>query len=284
MVKHGTAYLEMFTVKTRMSFSPMTVKVNPNMQLSYVQKKQLFENGYVHVPGVVPQVLVDRALTAINHSLGEGIDPAQINIYRSQSYCPELRKSPVIADLLNKSPAIDLAQSAIGTEKIQPVTGGQIALRFPALQDPPPAPVPHIDGTYSPNNGVPKGEIRNFTMLLGVMLSDVAVPYAGNFTVWPGTHHLFEQYFRENGADKLVDGMPKIDHMPQPIQMMGRAGDVVLCHYQLAHTAAINVSPHTRYAIYFRLKHLNHGVTRPETLTDIWLDWEGMRAFAPQTS
>ncbi len=252
------------------------------MELNYLQKQQIFENGYVHIPGVVPQVMIDAALTAINHSMGEGIDPAKIITFRSQSYAPEITKTPVISDLLNKTPAIDFARSAIGADKIQPVNSGQIALRFPHPMDPPPAPVPHIDGTHTPSNGVPKGQIRNFTMLLGVMLSDVSVPYAGNFTVWPKTHHQFEQYFRENGADKLVDGMPRIDNMPEPVQMMGKAGDVVICHYQLAHTAAINVSPHTRYAIYFRLKHLKHGGTRPETLTNIWLDWEGMREFAPR--
>lgn len=254
------------------------------MQLSVVQKQQLYEQGYVHVPGVVPRVMVNATLRAINHSLGEkGIAPEQLPIFRSQSYCPELRQTPIISDLLNKTPAWALAESAIGVGKIQPVNGGQIALRFPGLQDPPGVPRAHIDGTYSPNNGVPKGQIRNFTMLLGVMLNDVHEPYAGNFTVWPGTHHLFERYFRQHGADKLVDGMPVIDDMPEPVQLTGQAGDVVLCHYQLAHTAAPNVSPHIRYAIYFRLKHVRHGETRPETLTDIWLDWEGMGDFIPRS-
>ncbi len=252
------------------------------MQLSYWQKRELFEQGYVRIPGVVPRVMVDAALRAINHSLGEGMDPAQMPILRSRSYCPELQHTAVITDLVTRSPALALAESAIGVGKLQPVEAGQIALRFPGLQDPPAAPVPHIDGTHTPTNGVPKGEIRNFTMLLGVMLNDVSAPFSGNFTVWPGTHHLFEAYFRENGIEKLVGGMPTGDRLPQPVQLAGQAGDVVLCHYQLAHTAAPNVSPHTRYAIYFRLKHIRHEVFRPETLTDIWLDWEGMHEFAPQ--
>lgn len=254
------------------------------MQLTHQQKQQLHQDGYVHIPGVVPDIMVNAALKAINGSIGEnGIDPAQLITYRSRSYCPEIQHSSPITGLLTDTPAWSLAESAIGIGKIQPVEFGQIALRFPGPSDPPGPPSAHLDGTYTPTNGVPQGEIRNFTMLLGIMLNDVHESFAGNFTVWPGTHRLFEQYFRENGVDKLVDGMPMIDGMPEPVQLTGKAGDVVLCHYQLAHTAAANVSSNTRYAIYFRLKHERHGLTRPETLTDIWLDWEGMSGFLQQS-
>ena len=117
--------------------------------------------------------------------------------------------------------------------------------------------------------GVPKGEIRNFTMLVGIYLSDVPNPYAGNFTVWPATHRAFERYFREHGAEALLAGMPPID-LPRPRQITGAAGDIILAHYQIAHTAAPNVSPHTRYAVFFRLRHVDHPSFRPEAMTDIW--------------
>lgn len=251
------------------------------MQLSHVQKQEFYQKGYIHVPGVVPQVMVDRAVRAINASLGQGMDPAQVPIYSARSYCPELQQDPVITDLLNKTPARALAESAVGEGKIQPVSGGQIALRFPRLLDPPPEPHPHLDGMHSPNNGVPAGTIRNFTMLLGVALSDVTQPYAGNFTVWPGTHHIFEEYFRERGPRALLEGMPKVE-MPEPQQLLARAGDVMLVHYELAHSAAVNVSPHTRYAIYFRLHHVEHASQQEETMTDIWMEWDGMREIVAE--
>src|SRR5205085_11018524 len=141
--------------------------------------------------------------------------------------------------------------------KIKPVGSGQIALRFPGLADPPPPPKPHLDGMHSPNNGVPEGTIQNFTMLVGVLLSDLTGPYAGNFTVWPGTHHQYEQYFRDQTPQSLLNGMPPID-MPEPCQISGRAGDVALVHYELAHSAAPNVSPYVRYAVFFRLTHVDH--------------------------
>ena len=120
-------------------------------------------------------------------------------------------------------------------------------------------------------------------MLVAIYLSDVPNPYAGNFTVWPGTHRAFERYFRQHGAEALLDGMPPID-LPRPRQITGAAGDIILAHYQIAHTAAPNVSPHTRYAVFFRMRHVDHPSFRPEAMTDIWLEWEGLRDTAQQVN
>ena len=176
------------------------------MELTYAQKQEIFKNGFVKVPGVVPQVMVEAALRAINSGVGEGMNADEMVTFRSRSYCPELQGEPVITDLLNRTPAWELAESAIGAGRITRAKGGQIALRFPSMQDPPPKPGGHLDGMHSPHNGVPKGVIRNFTMLVGVYLSYVPQPYSGNFTVWPGTHHVYEKYFQEHGPESLLEG------------------------------------------------------------------------------
>jgi hypothetical protein len=246
------------------------------MELSRAQKLEFIENGYLKVPGVAPCIMVDAALRAINHSVGEGMDPARMTTFRAQSYCPEVQASPEIVGLLNSTPAWSLAESLVGEGKIRVPHAGQIALRFPIQGDPPPQLRPHLDGMYSPTNGVPEGEIRNFTMLVAVFLSEISQPYAGNFTVWPGTHRLFEGYFREHRPQSLREGMPKVG-MPEPVQMLAQPGDVALCHYQVAHSAAPNVSPHVRYAIFFRLTHVDHTARKWDTMTDIWLEWDGLR-------
>ena len=174
------------------------------MELTYAQKEAIFRNGFVKVPGVVPQVMVEAALRGINNSVGEGMNADEMVTFRSRSYCPELQGSPIITDLLNRTPAWELAESAIGVGKIIRPKGGQIALRFPSMQDPPPKPGGHLDGMHSPHNGVPQGVIRNFTMLVAVYLSHVPEPYSGNFTVWPGTHHVYEKYFQEHGPESLL--------------------------------------------------------------------------------
>ena len=104
----------------------------------------------------------------------------QCDRFRAQTYCPQITRAPSINGLLNATPAWSLAESAIGEGRIQPTDYGQIALRFPSLQDPPGAPRPHIDGMYSPTNGVEKGTIGNFTALVAVFLSDVPTPLVPN--------------------------------------------------------------------------------------------------------
>ena len=253
------------------------------MQLTHAQKQQFIEQGFVRVPGVVPRVMVNAALRAINHAVGEGMNVEDMTRYRSQTYCPEVARSPVITDLVNRTPALSMAESLIGEGKIKSVGGGQIALRFPTLKDPPGQPGPHLDGMYSPHNGVTKGQISNFTMLLGVMLSDVVTPYAGNLAVWPGTHRLYESYFREHGPESLLEGMPRVE-LPQPEQIMGQAGDIVLAHYQIAHGVTPNASPHIRYMIFFRLHHIEHESNHFESMKNIWLEWDGVRELLPQTA
>ena len=246
------------------------------MELSLAQRRALYEDGYVVLPGVVPPAGVRHALRAINASLGSrGMNPDLLTQFRAQTYCPEITGTEPISDLMNRSPLWDLCESAVGRGQLRPVRGGQIALRFP-VEGEPGRPGPHIDGMYSPTNGVRKGTIANFTALAGVFLSDVPEPFSGNFSVWPGTHRLFEQHFREVGPQALLEGMPKVE-MPQHRQITARAGDAILCHYQLAHGVAGNGSPHVRYAIFFRLSHVDHDSVHWECMTDIWREWAGMR-------
>jgi hypothetical protein len=246
------------------------------MELSIEQKHALFRDGFVTLPRAVPLELVDAARRAINTSLGsEGIDPAKLATYRSQSYCPELQSASVITDLVRQSAVWSCAESAIEAAKLRPPGRGQIALRFPSLEAPR-APGPHLDGMYTPTNGVPKGTISNFTALVGVFLSEIPHTDMGNLTVWPGSHHLYEQYFCRYGPAALLQGMPAVD-LPEPLQLTGQPGDAVLCHYQLGHGIASNSSPNIRYAVYFRLKHVDHDSIHWECMTDIWHEWAGMR-------
>jgi|GEM_PF-4442183 len=93
------------------------------MELTLEQMQHLFEQGYVLIPGVIPRERVNAALRAINHSLGEGIDPARLTTFRAQSYAPELQRDPVITDLYNATPVKELAESLIGEGMVRPIGG-----------------------------------------------------------------------------------------------------------------------------------------------------------------
>lgn len=249
------------------------------MELSTEQKRQFAVDGYVQLPGAVARPLVDRALRVINASLGErGIPPEDLPILRSRSYAPETQRDPAITDLLNASGLLGLAESAIAKDELQPVQAGQIALRFPIMREAF-EPRPHLDGMHTPTNGVPAGELRSFTALAGVMLSDVTGDGQGNLVVWPGSHRLHGEYFRQHQPESLLEGMPKVELSP-PRQLTGRAGDAVLCHYLLAHGTAPNVGPNIRYAIYFRLNRVNHKDRQREAMMDPWAEWDGIRPLA----
>jgi Phytanoyl-CoA dioxygenase (PhyH) len=248
------------------------------MKLTFEQKTSMLKHGYIHIPGVIPKLMVDNAVRHINHSVGEGMDPGNMQTYRAQSFCPELQNQPPIAGLFNDTPVKSLVEDLIGEGKARPVGAGQVALRFPSLQDPPGKPRPHLDGMYSPTNGMKEGTIGNFTMLVGVLLSPLREANAGNFTVWPGTHAMYESYFREHGPESLLKGMPPVE-LPEPIQTQGEPGDVFLVHYQLAHSVAPNVSPFPRYAIFFRVTHTEHKDDWQAPMKDIWLHWPGVRAI-----
>lgn len=250
------------------------------MELSYEQKVLFYKNGFIQLPQIVPSELVENALWAINNSLGEnGIRPEDLVKFRNQSYCPELITQPVILDLLYRSPLFSIAENLVGTSNINPVDKSQIALRFPNTHTTDKLYKPHLDGLYTPLNGVEKGTVASFTGLIGVFLSDVPHENMSNFTVWPGSHRQYEEYFQQNGSEQLLNGATAMPDVPlnPPQQILAKAGDAILCHYQLGHSVIANASPYIRYAVFFRFWRKDHLKNRPQQLTNIWLDWDGMR-------
>jgi hypothetical protein len=250
------------------------------MELTRRQKQSFHDQGYLVIPGVAPRVMVDAALHAINHSLGqEGMNKEELPVLRSRSYCREIQKEPAITDLLNKTPLFPLVESLVGAGNLLPVSAGQIALRFPnPLYTDAGEPRGHLDGLGTGLNGLDPGSYsRSFSALAVILLSDLPEPDSGNFTVWPGTHRFFEEHFREHGHAMLAEGMPKVPIPVAPHQITGRAGDAVIAHHQIVHTAAPNASPHIRYAAIFRLRHVDCEAIGKEAYTDIWREWPGVR-------
>src|SRR5690606_38394320 len=123
-----------------------------------------------------------------------------------------------------------------------------------------------------------KGEVKSFTALLGVILRDLPDTDSGNLIVSPGSHRILEKYFQENGAECMLEGgMPPVD-LPDPVQVTGNAGDIVLCHYLLAHSVASNVSPNVRYSLYFRLDHADHQKDPwQEGMLNLWKNWKSIQ-------
>lgn len=247
------------------------------MELKLEQKKKILEDGYIVIPGVVPRPLIEEALREINHRLGLGRTQAMDAYADARDYWTDDVDAPAIMDLLHKSPLWELAQSPVGAGKLDRPATGQIALRFPSVNNSHGGPASHIDGFYSPKANK---TISRFTMLVGVLLSDAPAKYMGNLAVYPGTHRQIAEHIKVHGTAGLRAGLAgKID-LPDAVQITGQAGDAVLCHYQLAHDKEQNLSHLIRYMAYWRLWHVDAETCQPEGLTDIWREWPAIAALS----
>lgn len=238
-------------------------------ELTFEQKKHLFEQGWVVIPQVVPAEMVQAARNVINSTIENYLDSIQ-------TYAHTLKTDERLTNLLIKTDAFSFIESALGKGKVVPSTNVQCALRFPG-HDPKSlnSLTPHIDSFHPSVDGNP-GSIKPFIAIAGIFLNDIDQDNAGNFTVWPGTHRQFAKYFEKFGADpELKLGIPPVD-LPQPVQIKAKAGDMIFAHYQLAHTAAANISRDIRYAVYIRIHHADRPKDSLDVLTDIWKYWYGM--------
>ena len=90
--------------------------------------------------------------------------------------------------------------------------------------------------------------------------------------MWPGSHYIYENYFRERGP-RAMGEPPPTPEVGEPLQLTCDVGDVVLAHYQLAHSAAVNTSDNDRIAIYFRVWLKRMESDRWHYLTNMWEGW-----------
>jgi hypothetical protein len=240
-------------------------------------------DGYAVFPGLVEAETVARARERIDEDLAAHYDPRRKAEYDSRSFCPDLLGTPEILALLENRGVRDKVGALVSRRKLAFDTRGQVAIRRAHNVERALPPVAHVDGFPAPHNGVEEGTVLPFTMLVGVFLSEVKTEFAGNFTVWPGSHLLVEKYFNERGPRAMRESMPDLPGLGigEPRQLMGSPGDVVLCHYALAHSAAVNTSDNDRIACFFRLAHYElqerSDPRYPEHawkhLTKIWTGW-----------
>lgn len=242
--------------------------------LSHAQINEFAERGYVVVPQVVPRNIVDEATRRIDEVTAA--DPPADDKRGAHFYFLETRDEPDLIAPLTRSPAFDLAESLAGRGTLNVPGQVQIALNIPPYSHRPGR--PHIDAANAEPTDAP---IRGtFTMLAGILMSDQVGENSGNLWVWPGTHLMHAEYFREHGP-QMFCSYPQID-LPTPQQVIGHAGDLLLAHYLLGHNIGGNYeSEQTRRTLYFRIRNVDHASHRKEFLQNTWLDYEPIRGITP---
>ena len=234
-------------------------------------QEHLRTQGYTQFSTLIPQHVVGPALKAIELDLMTNYEPERQSEYDNQSFCPAIRASPPIMNLILQPSVQKILDDLFGLDQLG-WSNGQIAIRRARNYHTAVPPTAHIDGFSSGLNGVDEGKIYNHTVLLGIFLTPVSTEFGGNFTVWPGSHYIYESYFRERGRRAMSEPSPSLA-IGEPVQLMCEVGDVVLAHYQLGHSAAVNVTDSDRIAVYFRIWLRRMELDRWHYLTNIWEGW-----------
>jgi hypothetical protein len=141
----------------------------------------------------------------------------------------------------------------------------------------------HIDGVKEAQAGF----VLQFSLLVGVMMSDCEDELSGNLLVYPGGHLALQRYAMERGDPSAVlmrdnvNRPPDIEWPCAPKQIKAREGDVVLAHWLTPHAVSPNLSPDIRYCSYFRVASTDQmpGVFRPDAVENPWKDFRGLASI-----
>jgi hypothetical protein len=253
-------------------------------ELSDAQRAGFARDGYVVIPGIADRAHIDTALQLLNSWLFGGFDSTQRITYYAQTFAPELAADPRILGLLTETGALALAAQLVGRPIVMP-DRAQIALRFPVPPGRPPFVAgAHVDGVPTEFNGVPSdGHIHGFTVLAGILLSDLSGPDQGNVTVWPRTHLAMADWFAEHGTEVTDPGAfdrateEVAAATSEPVALTGRAGDLLLAHHLLAHANGAHTGPNVRYEVFYRLSTDVRDDLGDAVLTDPWAEWAAFR-------
>ena len=236
-------------------------------------KTDLFErfitNGFVLIPKAISSKLLSRISGVIDDVL-EQHPPALGTVGH---YFPPITKPESLMPLLLRSSVFELAESFVGKGKLLVPEQVQISLNIPYFPHRPSR--HHLDGVSAPEAD---GRPGTFTLLAGILMTDQPRQDMGNLWVWPGTHIIHANYFKSEGVESLVssNGSPDIC-LPEPMQVVGQAGDLLMAHYLLAHNIGGNRSDKIRRAVYFRLQGNGHRDHWQKSLQHPWHDYDGIR-------
>ena len=180
-----------------------------------------------------------------------------------------------IKNLVYEDPIFTMAEEMVGQGLLNEDGGVGPHVNFPRPgQKWNPPKHGHLDGYHTPTNGVPKGTVGQFTLGATVYLSQVEAQ-GGGFTVWPGSHKVWAEFFRYHDVDCLPGGAAPFN-LGDGHEFTGQPGDICFWHGMMTHTAGHNVSRNVRIACIARLRRKDLEQIRYDFSEDIWKYWEGI--------
>lgn len=236
------------------------------------QKERFVLEGYLHMPSIIPTDLVETCLHLINKELGTVGRLIPGGVQEGKGKLDGLNAHPVLCSLVTKT-AKDVVESFLGPGNLSMGrVSVQVALRFPQDISERPSLRWHTDGLR-------QGRRHGFSLLVGVVLSDVLNDDCGNLLLWPGSHVPIHHATIDdsgkidtarllhfmgstelplpqemNPASSIHVNDPELPDLGEAFSFKARSGDVIVLHPDLAHCGGTNHSSGIRYMLYFRLR------------------------------
>jgi ectoine hydroxylase-related dioxygenase (phytanoyl-CoA dioxygenase family) len=241
------------------------------------EKAEFIRDGVVIRRGFVPPHLSDRARSKVDTWYRTRLDLALIDSYTQRTFAPELGNDQDLLSLFHESSVAELVASLV--PDTQPITSVQIQIRIPessaAAQ---PEKAMHVDGVACPH--LDPAELRTFTLLVGVVLSEVTDPHGGALRYVPGGHLRMAEWFRTEWSVGITDQVPPHIDAEQGTPLLGMPGDVLLMHHLVPHSVGRNTTTSPRVMAYFRVSHTQHSAQRLEALRNPWLEYPTLDTIA----
>ena len=246
--------------------------------LSDADKRFFKENGCLIVRGALTSVQV----RAVQDALWSGIEADRRDPetwVAAGPRTPVPAHHPAIRGAVHESPLFAMMEEMVGKGRLNPGSAGP-ALVYPSGDKTWSLPERgHLDGYYTPTNGVPEGTVGYMTINVTIYVEDIA-SRGGCFTYWPGSHKVSYEYFRTHSLLSVRGGVFSDVYpegtFPEGHEFTGRAGDAIFWHSQLFHTGSKNVNRDIRMALIGRFSRKDADDIRFETCNDPWAHWEGI--------
>lgn len=244
------------------------------MLLINEDKKKFKENGYLIKRKVIDPERVEAALDVIWENIEEDRNNPETWIGKGYRVAP-VGGEEALKRIVYSDPVFTMAEELVGKGQLHPDGGAGPHLGFPnPAADWNPPRQGHLDGYHTPSNGVPKGTVSSFTLGATVYLDQVPSK-GGGFTMWPGSHIVWAEYFQYHDIDSLPGGIAPFD-LGEGLEFTGSSGDVCFWHHLMTHTAGSNVGQNIRMAAISRLRRKDLNDIKDEFPEDMWKYWEGI--------
>lgn len=246
-------------------------------ELSLEEKCTFRRDGLVVRRGFVPPTLVEQARRHVDWWYRSSMDLGAMASYTQTTFAPELASHPDLLALYYGSGLKELAACLVSPGTLAAVRTVQIQIRVPDTQlaVPQPAKAMHVDGVACPHLD-PK-ELRTFTLLAGVALSEINDADAGALRYISGGHHQMAEWFRAQWTPGAVDQVPPDIDTQVGAAFLGAPGDALVMHHLVPHAVGRNRTDTPRVMAYFRVKHAQHDEHVVDALRDPWLEYPALR-------